>query len=515
MPWPMLPVIVLSVLAQTGPGMPPGRPQDWVGQEGRWKQVGAALMAKAPAEVRNGDPYAKLRYLYNAYTDLLIQHNVPLNYRFEGRVANLGSDWACSSHATNLSGLFQGSGLTSLQMVFVRGAKSSTLASLKAGVNSDHGALFVILDGTALVFDPWLPAFLTTKTYSNSMQREFGGLPYPLWTLVMRQLQYDLFVCSEPSGQAIPWQKSPELALSRDNITVTDDPKPSKPARPIHGPHWRLERIACSTDSLLATGEVARAVGTYQNRIWSWVYKRVGAEPILVRTRVDLSHPETLSFLTPGTASLVLRITEDGPSGYTERKGYADLGWSHEGADGRSLGRNKDSAYVGYDRKGFLSPKEAGPYLPTLNHALPVPAGQPGARFVFYAATGMGAVHYHFVWSGAGSAAAVVQKPSFEGRWKTEWGVIELVVRDRQVKGTYPHDAGRIEGQLSSDRMSFKGIWKEAPTFLPPKDQGELEFQLSEDGTRFQGRYWYGARKPGDPGKSWMGQKITGSGGTP
>jgi tetratricopeptide (TPR) repeat protein len=132
-----------------------------------------------------------------------------------------------------------------------------------------------------------------------------------------------------------------------------------------------------------------------------------------------------------------------------------------------------------------------------------------------------------------GVGAQKAQSGGFAGQWETEWGVLVLDVASGsgQVKGTYPHDAGQISGQLSSDGSVLTGTWSEAPTYKPPRDAGRIEFVLASDANSFIGKWgysdldmtgtWDGKRWTGDQAKSAPSEQevagavsTTGKGGT-
>lgn len=498
---------IASLISLQIPAMPAGTPLAWVNDQTRWKQVGAALMAKAPEDVRQGDPYRKLKYLYGEYTDLIIKSGAPLNWNAQGRAQHGLTSWTCGSHATMLDGLFNGAGIKGLSMIYVHAGMSGTAASLGAGVNSDHGCLFIAVDGVPVAFDPWLPAFMSNKTYSNGLQLDFGGLPYPQWEMVVRHYGYDRFSTQEPAGQGVIWRDNVKKALEDANLVRKDGPKPPQPERSVGGGHWSLDKISAFTTNLPRYGPNSCAAAAVQGTFWAWVYETKGTETVLVRSKVTLNVAPSLAFLTPGTASFIATITEDRlPSGGAP-SAWVDCLWSYGKANGDTIW-NPGRPYVGIDRTGAIDPASAGPYVPTLTTSIPIPTGAQGGDLRIILASEAGGVHYMYKWSDKGSAPDEIKKPTFAGRWQTEFGIVEFKVKDRQVTGTYPHDSGRLQGQLSLDGFTVTGTWSEAPSFKSPNDAGDFEFRMSEDGKSFAGSYWYGTKKKNVPGKVWNGKLI-------
>lgn len=487
-------VFVGCVLTQS-PAMPSGTVNDWVNNQGKWKQVGAALMAKAPATVRTGNTYTKLRHLYREYVSLLKQQGAPFNSSFVGRVRYGLQKWTCGSHADNLEGLFNGANIQGLRTSMVKGRMTDSVDGFWAGVNSEHGCLFVKVEGLALAFDPWLPAFLSNKTYNNLLQDDFGGLPYQCWELVMKRYGYHEFSSLEPDT----WRRRLDEALKDGEVLDSPAPAVFQPERRVDGGHWRLNRISVVKAQPNSKEDSAFAVlGT---RLWSWRYELPSRA--LIRSQLVLSASPSLAALPPGSVSVIGRVFEQRDSG--KPTSWFDLGWDP------SSGFQK--IYAGVDRTQFMpgSEDKAGPYQESFSVSVPVPGAVP--EFRIYVTTGGltadgGGVHYIYSWSGAGTAPEQVAKPTFQGRWDTSFGVVTLKVSGRTLTGSYPHDQGRLEGKLSLDGMTATGTWKEAPSFQPPNDAGEFEFRLAENGKAFTGSYWYGSKKPGVAGRPWNGKLI-------
>jgi len=88
--------------------------------------------------------------------------------------------------------------------------------------------------------------------------------------------------------------------------------------------------------------------------------------------------------------------------------------------------------------------------------------------------------------------------PNPEGTYETNFGALTLKLNGNKVSGTYPHDAGRIEGTWEGSRMV--GRWSEAPTYKPPHDAGDFVFAFPKDFKSFAGKWRYGFG-----GKEWSG----------
>lgn len=108
-----------------------------------------------------------------------------------------------------------------------------------------------------------------------------------------------------------------------------------------------------------------------------------------------------------------------------------------------------------------------------------------------------------------GAETRKAQSRGFAGQWETDWGVLvlEIASGSGQVTGTYPHDEGRISGQLSPDGSVLTGTWSEAPSYQPPRDAGRIEFVLGSDATSFTGKWGYGDE---DMTGAWVGKRWTG-----
>jgi len=85
-----------------------------------------------------------------------------------------------------------------------------------------------------------------------------------------------------------------------------------------------------------------------------------------------------------------------------------------------------------------------------------------------------------------------------DGVYDTNFGALTLEVRGNKVSGSYPHDAGKIEGVLEGNKLI--GKWSEAPSYQPPRDAGEIEFVFPPNFKSFAGRWRYGFG-----GKEWGG----------
>lgn len=478
--------------------MPSGTPDDWAGNPSSWRQVGVALMAKAPDFVRSGSGYDKLRYLYGEYCKLLTQHNVPLNGSLGTRATVSLTKWACGNHSVNLENLFLGSGVSPLKAVFLRGAPAGWIDSILKGVNWDHGALGVAIDGVVLVFDPWIPAYLTNRTYANEMQLDFGGIPYPLWEMVMRDQGYDTFQAGQET-----WQPSIRLALEAANLSSSTEATPPKPTRAMVAGHWRLVSI---TPMPYTVGDPSSAVGAIYGTSWFWWHSGEPDGDNLSRARVFTSMSPHAAVLIPNTQlSVSTSIFEAYPSPLKCGPTNAHYTWQHVDSSGQRIatGPIDDALFLGrVDRENQT-------WRQSTSFQIPIPAGAPGQGFSIFVVTPPGSIRYAYGWSAGGTAIPEGEAAqTFTGRWETAWGVIELRQRGPSVEGSYPHDGGKIKGTLSADGRTLTGTWSEAPTYKPPQDGGDLEFVLSEDGKSFEGRYWYGSRPEGDPGAEWNGRRI-------
>lgn len=92
----------------------------------------------------------------------------------------------------------------------------------------------------------------------------------------------------------------------------------------------------------------------------------------------------------------------------------------------------------------------------------------------------------------------------FNGTWDTNWGLVNLTVKGRQVTGGYHHKNGRIAGYLSPDGKTIRGTWAQEPTYKGNRDSGKFVFNLSNDRKRFTGTWGYGQAFGPD---SWTGTR--------
>ncbi len=489
-----------------GPAMPVGRPQDWVTTKSRWNEAGRFWIASAPAEIRSGKPYGKLRYLYQQYCALLVKHSCPLNSSLVGRGTVGLYAWACADHALNLEHLFQAAGIRGLQIFLIRGTPSSTLSGIAKGVNMDHGALVAVIEGMPFVFDPWLPAYLTSKSYANSEQMDFGGIPIELWEWKMRRHGYEVYThTSELIGNT--WHPSVAKALEAGNgkFTATGDlPRPQR-ATPSRA-HWKLGLIETAGYHKSAPKQIA-AAGT-DGFFWIWTAFNDDKEYV-ARLRLHWAAAPDLATLVPGETVNVSGSMVDTLSPANPAIGYrcdilADyvpgLGTDRKIQNVLSVGLVTDASgnpkQVSHTDGKFTVPAGDSPDA-ALKVTVAVAGRQLGESLI-----------YRYRWSPTGAAPVPGGKLGFAGRWKTAWGIVELGVRNTTVTGSYPHDGGKIDGLLSDDGKILTGTWSEGPTYQPPNDAGDIVFTLSDDGRTFAGRYWYGQRKPDDPGAEWNGTRI-------
>ncbi len=94
---------------------------------------------------------------------------------------------------------------------------------------------------------------------------------------------------------------------------------------------------------------------------------------------------------------------------------------------------------------------------------------------------------------------------AFAGKWNTNFGVLEISIQGNKFTGHYPHDKGRIEGDVSKDGTKLTGYWSEAPSYKAPKDKGKLIFELNHDKKSFEGVWAYGDKQLT---QEWKGTRI-------
>jgi len=92
---------------------------------------------------------------------------------------------------------------------------------------------------------------------------------------------------------------------------------------------------------------------------------------------------------------------------------------------------------------------------------------------------------------------------NWAGTWDTNWGIMHLSQTGSQVTGTYEHDSGKIEGNLSGNTLT--GTWSESPSYAPPDDAGDVEVTMSPDLGSFTGQWRYGSS--GEWDGTWSGTR--------
>jgi hypothetical protein len=95
-------------------------------------------------------------------------------------------------------------------------------------------------------------------------------------------------------------------------------------------------------------------------------------------------------------------------------------------------------------------------------------------------------------------AGSAWSEESIEGTYDTNFGNLTIKVQGNKLTGSYPHDAGKLEGTIEDNKVV--GRWSEAPTYKPPHDGGDFEFLFPPDKKSFAGRWRYGFG-----GKEWSG----------
>lgn len=101
----------------------------------------------------------------------------------------------------------------------------------------------------------------------------------------------------------------------------------------------------------------------------------------------------------------------------------------------------------------------------------------------------------------AGAASAADAAADFTGRWRSNFGLVELVQEGAQVNGTYSCCDGVIAGQVdeASGRLTFR--WQD-PTY----GRGWGWFQLIEDGQAMEGAW--GADGTDEPAGEWNAARV-------
>lgn len=78
----------------------------------------------------------------------------------------------------------------------------------------------------------------------------------------------------------------------------------------------------------------------------------------------------------------------------------------------------------------------------------------------------------------------------FTGKWKTDYGEMNLVQNGTSLTGNYGWDNGKIEGTVNGNTAT--GTWSEAPDYKPPDSAGDFVFTLASDCKSFKGQWRYG-----------------------
>lgn len=99
-------------------------------------------------------------------------------------------------------------------------------------------------------------------------------------------------------------------------------------------------------------------------------------------------------------------------------------------------------------------------------------------------------------------------KPGFEGRWDTNFGVVDLTrTTGDQLVGGWDQDGGRLVGTISRDGRSLRAAWSSAPTYRPPRDAGIVVWELTDDAKAIVGAWRYGEAGPDDR-SAWSGDRL-------
>jgi len=98
----------------------------------------------------------------------------------------------------------------------------------------------------------------------------------------------------------------------------------------------------------------------------------------------------------------------------------------------------------------------------------------------------------------------------WEGKWKTNFGILETTVSEHNIKGTYTWDQGKIVGQIAKHGTDVSATWSESPDYKPPKNAGKVTWTLSADHNSFTGTWGYGdSFTNGTRGGTWTGVRVT------
>ena len=77
----------------------------------------------------------------------------------------------------------------------------------------------------------------------------------------------------------------------------------------------------------------------------------------------------------------------------------------------------------------------------------------------------------------------------WSGDWDTDWGKMQIALRDTSASGTYTYNNGKMTGTVSDHVLT--GDWAKSPSYAAPKDAGSYEFVMSKDGLSFRGKWKY------------------------
>lgn len=98
-------------------------------------------------------------------------------------------------------------------------------------------------------------------------------------------------------------------------------------------------------------------------------------------------------------------------------------------------------------------------------------------------------------------AAATAQPVSFTGRWRTNWGIINLIQTGSQVNGTYTGNySGSIQGVVTDRRLNF--TWKQPEGLW---GRGYFDINRNDNTLQIVGRWGAGISE--NNGGEWVGVK--------
>ena len=473
----------------------------------KMKALGGYLMAKAPSSIKNGSDLDKAKFLFDEFCISLVKDKKTVNSgRLDRWTADYPEAYTCGDLSERLKAMFAGGNIKAAGVIDILADKNKLGGSLR-DPNINHDSLAIIYRGNIYMFDTWQHAVGNNKQFTLPMTSKWRGMKLADWEKEMLSQGYVRFSTDE----GLHWHDS--TWDIKQIYTATPSTLKSKPyvkPRKKNEPHWLFigevktasqkfnmadysHQSGSGGEGLITSKEVVTLGPVPETRSgqFAWQYKQdvstlySGDRLTITATLADQANCNNvgahIAFQPYGTPANLWDVTMPTLIDLAELKGSKTITGSGNVPNGVKEGNKMllrayiraGRSYYAYDR--IYEWKTGG--TPTKTSE----AGQPKKDSA---------------------------KPSFAGRWNSDYGVLSISMSGSHLTGTYPHDKGRISGDVSADGLTFTGTWGEAPSYAPPKDAGSMIIKMAPDGKSFIGLYWYGPKPRNENGgRPWLGSR--------